>query len=794
RTLAQVRDGLAHLVAVVAHTTGILALCARGRTGPGTDAGDADPAAALLAALRSGPLAPREWLALATELTRPFAGQPDAHPLPELVAHLHPPGRPAPALASVIEQLAEATALAGDDGDERLRQRLARAQARLGRVLRGMPFLFEYAWVVPRGGVAERWTGARREPRPGLELVGDPPPDGAPALVGGDGRVALALATLVQALPPTPGMAAELLLFDGCDRRGPRLVSHPAGFEVHDDAIAGWLRDQLGDAATGDAGADQAQRAPYRGLASFGADDADLFYGREREVEAFVNRLRMQPLIAVVGPSGVGKTSFVQAGVVPALPSGWRAVTMRPGPSPRAALTSALARAAGGPGPCVLIVDQFEEVFTLGADAGERRAFAEALAGAATAAEAPLRVIITLRDDFLVRAEQLAPLRSRLARGLQLLTTPATDDLLRILIEPARRLGFEFEDAALPLEMVSAVAEQPGALAMLSFTASRLWERRDRHLRQLSRRVYQAMGGVAGALAGHAEDTLRALGDEDQPRAREAFRHLVTSEGTRAVLHRDEIVQLLGGGQPAENVVEELLRSRLLVSSEGPDGGDRIEVIHETLLVAWPRLVDWRREDAEGIRLRDQLRAAARQWQERGRPGGLLWRDEALAEYRLWRARYPGALTDSEKAFGAASVRAAERSQRRRRLILGTAFAVLALGLAGMYLLRQQSVRHAAAARASAAEARASAAEARDRLVKGYIEQGRQAVVDNRNAEALAYLTQVRLMGVDSPAIDLMIGLAARPLQAQQLALVQPGKIIVGDLSADGARVLTGAD
>src|SRR5204863_4539024 len=116
-----------------------------------------------------------------------------------------------------------------------------------------------------------------------------------------------------------------------------------------------------------------------------------------------------------------------------------------------------------------------------------------------------------------------------------------------------------------------------------------------------------------------------------------------------------ELDEVLGGGPHAAAVVEKLVVARLLVVSESEAGGERVEVAHEALLDAWPRLVGWRREDAEGARLRDQLRAAARQWVDRDRPNGLLWRGDALAELRLWRARTPGALTASEEAFAAAS-------------------------------------------------------------------------------------------------------------------------------------------
>src|SRR5262249_49743264 len=155
-----------------------------------------------------------------------------------------------------------------------------------------------------------------------------------------------------------------------------------------------------------------------------------------------------------------------------------------------------------------LVVDQLEELFTLCLDTSQREAYARALAGAARDTQTPLRVVFTLRDDFLLRADGLTAFRNRLSMGIQLLTTPGHGDLLRIVTEPARRAGFEFDDPALPAEMVEEVSEQPGALALLSFTASQLWEARDRHFRRLLRGAYDAMGGVAGALAKHAENTV----------------------------------------------------------------------------------------------------------------------------------------------------------------------------------------------------------------------------------------------------------------------------------------------
>src|SRR5262249_27517996 len=144
--------------------------------------------------------------------------------------------------------------------------------------------------------------------------------------------------------------------------------------------------------------------------------------------------------------------------------------------------------------------------------------------------------------------------------------------------------GYEFDDPDLPREMVAELEGRQGALALLSFTAAKLWELRDRHFKKLLRKAYQAMGGVGGALAQHAETTLAGFLPEEQRLVREAFRHLVTAEGTRAVLTSGDLTDVLGGGLHANSVIDRLLAARLLVSSESAAGDDQIEIIHETLL------------------------------------------------------------------------------------------------------------------------------------------------------------------------------------------------------------------
>jgi WD40 repeat protein len=479
-----------------------------------------------------------------------------------------------------------------------------------------------------------------------------------------------------------------------------------------------------------------------------------------------------------------------------------RVISVRPGPSPLAALEARLSRegvdgsglaallrddgdalsrslrgyAAASERQVLLVVDQFEELFTLGADAAERRAYVEALCQAARDVRSPVRVIITLRDDFLMRAQELAPLREPLAAGLQLLATPGPEDLWRILVEPARRYGFAFEDEELPREMVAAVASEPGALTLLSFTAMRLWEQRDRQWKQLTRRAYTALGGVGGALARHAEDLLSAMSEAEQRLVREAFRHLVTAEGTRAVLSRSELLDLLGRDALAAGVLEKLIGARLAVAQEGDGGQERIEIVHETLTQAWPRLVRWQKEDAEGARLRDQLRAAARQWQERGRAEGMLWREEALTELQLWRTRHGKALTATERDFADASDALAGRARRARRGLLTAAFVALAVGLFVLFQANRRS-EHAAA-------------ESRERLASFYEEQGRERALDADPLRALIYFAEARRLGRDDFDLRFLIGQAGLELSPQQQVL-RGHKGPIANVAVAAQRVLT---
>ena len=744
------------LTRTITQYVGAIALASRARTRTATTASDA--VAALLKALQQHGLDAKGWWRLARELVRPFATIADVHPMPELVT-LFFDGRAE--LTTAIDLI-----LADDSPREPNREaataELARMVPELGAALRAIRWLDEYRLVTPERAGVLLWTGIRRPERPKVEL--EVPPQG-PALLGHENTVVLELDDVVLCRPAIPGGPSELFFLDGPGRRGARYRAMPAALE-HEDSGA-WARLGMASSDGPDERRDE-PASPYLGLSAFSEKDAGLFFGRERELEELLNRLHTQPFVAIVGPSGAGKSSFVRAGLFPTLGADRLAVTLRPGPSPLASLATAVSaatlmslttddlrtrtdsvvdalRSALAGRTAVVFVDQFEELFTLSSNTDDQEAFAVALLRIADAVDGA-RVVVTLRDDFLVRAAQLPSLRA-LASTLQILTTPAPADLARILVEPGRRSGYELEDEDLAREIVAEVANQPGALALLSFTASKLWELRDRLTKRLTRKAYRALGGVGGALAKHAESVLADMPEPHTRIVRELFRHLVTADGTRAVLSRDELVQV-GGGRAADTVIEALISARLLTAMESPTG-ESVEVVHETLLVSWPRLVRWRAQDAENARLRDQLRSAARQWDERRRPRGMLWRSDALTEYRLWRRRYPGNLTEVEEAFGAASLADTLRGRRLRQGVAALAVSALTVALIVFARLR------------GAAEA--SRVRVQDQLIESYRDEAERALAAGDSFRALLFLEGEAHLGVDTVGHRFMV---ARALEA----------------------------
>jgi hypothetical protein len=469
--------------------------------------------------------------------------------------------------------------------------------------------------------------------------------------------------------------------------------------------------------------------SPYPGLNAFQESDAGRFFGRTREVAAAVNRLRDQPLLTVVGPSGVGKSSFVRAGVVPALKQSgesWTTVVVRPGRQPLAALAHAVApmvmqssttlagdmseqeavrdRLETEPGylgallrsrarrrkqRMLLFVDQFEELYTLVADPQQRLAFTACLASMADDATAPLRVVLSIRSDFLDRLAQDPSLTADLAHSMFFLAPPGRDSLREASIEPAEMAGYQFESPTLVEHMLDHLQHTHGALPLLQFAASKLWDMRDAARRLLTEDSYHAIGGITGALASHADAVVAGLALSTQTLTRAVFLRLVTPERTRAMVSMAELDELARDPGEVQRLVDHLVQARLLVVQSGEAGGSAtVEIVHESLIQSWPLLRRWLDENQDDAAFLEQLRAAARQWQAKGYAAGLLWRGEAMEEAQRWHRRYRGELPRLQQAYlNAVFGLAAGAARRRRYLVAGAMVALTGLAAAAFVAL-----------------------------------------------------------------------------------------------------------
>jgi serine/threonine protein kinase len=383
------------------------------------------------------------------------------------------------------------------------------------------------------------------------------------------------------------------------------------------------------------------------------------------------------------------------------------------------------ARAASKLRRLVMFVDQLEELYTLGAPPDERAAFLACLAAVADDAASPLRVILSMRSDFLDRLTEDRRLGAEVTRGLVLLPPMDRDGMREALLRPVEAAEYRFESPAQVDRMVEALAATPGALPLLQFTAARLWELRDAGRRVLTEASYEQLGGVAGALATHADAVLAGMSSARQALARAVLERLVTPERTRALVSMAELHALHQIPDAAEDVVQHLAAMRLLVIERGDEGADHIvELVHESLIDRWPTLARWLSENQDDAAFLARLRSAAQEWEKRGRDEGLLWRGAPARDAQLWYAHYRGGLGRREQEFLDAVFGLAERAVRVRRRVVAGIMALMALLLvgAGVALLQirqaqREADRQAEMARARAVEAEQARAEVARQIV-----------------------------------------------------------------------------
>ena len=420
-----------------------------------------------------------------------------------------------------------------------------------------------------------------------------------------------------------------------------------------------------------------AVRNPYKGLRPFGEEDSADFFGREtlvaRLIERFGDVARAGRFLAVVGPSGSGKSSVVRAGLVPAIRGGalagserWPIAVMQPGTRPLRELAAALGNAATGAKPglaerldrygdvggavarvlpddvahLVLIVDQLEELWSLAEDEAEGARFVTGLVEALSARGARLLVVATLRADFLDRPLRSPGLGELVRAGTELVAPLTRDELERAIVRPAGAVGFQLEPG-LATTMIADVARQPGELPLLQFALTELFEHSDGQ--RLTREGYAAIGGITGALGRRADDAYATLDPEGREVARQAFLRLVVpgepGEPTARRVPRSEFHALSDDQRRIAAALDEFGRSRLLAFDRDPISGEpTVQVAHEALLTRWPRLVGWIDDAREDLWTRRRLADAATDWIRAERDPGFLLAGRRLDLFASWAA------------------------------------------------------------------------------------------------------------------------------------------------------------
>jgi tetratricopeptide (TPR) repeat protein len=479
---------------------------------------------------------------------------------------------------------------------------------------------------------------------------------------------------------------------------------------------------------------------PYRGLELFDVEHAPLFFGREELTERLLDALKRRPAMvenrfqAIIGASGSGKSSLARAGLLAALKAGkvegsadWSFAICRPGPDPFLSLATALTTlaplsvssvvfdrlqgrkdrersvhvAAGlvlGEPPraerLVLLVDQFEEIFTLCSDELARRDFIANLLHASIAAGGRTIVVLSMRADFYPRCAAYADLAAALSHH-QVLVGPMTDDELHRAIErPARLAGLEPEPGLVE-RLVDDIRGRPGALPLLQFALQELWRRCQAH--RLTNQAYREIGEIEGALERKADAVYAGFLPEEQKLCRRIFLRLVQpGEGNEDTRRRASLREVLPDDPTQAEAVRKVItrladpEARLVTTTgQRPAGDDStLEVVHEALIRGWPQLRKWVDADRAGLRTHRRMTEAAEEWAD-AKPEAkesLLYTGARLAVSAEWAAAHPDDLSPLESEFLAKSRRrhadALEAERRRSRRLFW-----LAGGLAGVSLL-----------------------------------------------------------------------------------------------------------
>jgi WD40 repeat protein/serine/threonine protein kinase len=574
---------------------------------------------------------------------------------------------------------------------------------------------------------------------------------------------------------------------------------------------------------------------PYKGLRAFQAADTRDFFGREKLTRKLISRLQedapYQRFLAIVGPSGSGKSSVVKAGLIPALWRGdlpgsdnWYIVDMIPGTRPLDELEVALMRAAGDQNQnlreqlerdehgllrvanlilpdddseLLLVIDQFEEVFTLVDDEAARLHFLNLLSQAVTDTRSRVRVIVTLRADYYDRPLQYPDFGELIRSRIETVLPLSAEELERTVQEPAKHIGVKFEDG-LVSRIVSDVNYQPGALPLLQYALTELFERREKF--RLTQAAYQTIGGTGGALANRADEIFNEQDEPGRELIRQMFLRLVTlgegAEDTRRRVERSELLDIAAEPDQMDYVIDLYADSRLLALDHDPATRKPIvEVAHEAILREWDRLRIWLNASRDDIRQERTVAQAADDWQAHHQDTSYVLRGSRLEQVEKWYETSELVLTPLEREFIEASIaqretetqvemkrqaREARLEQRSRNFLRGLvavfALATIISGGFGLFALEQRQI-----AEANAAEAQNVALIA-----------GSQAALANSDTDtALALAWQAVELDSDSPQAQAQLSEAAYAPGTVRLFEAHTNGVDVVDISPDERTMLS---
>jgi len=567
---------------------------------------------------------------------------------------------------------------------------------------------------------------------------------------------------------------------------------------------------------------------PYKGLRAFDISDARDFFGREEVIEKLVARLALVPtpsnpflaklsrdttgrFLAIVGPSGSGKSSLIKAGLIPVLRRGdvpgsdhWFTVQFVPGKRPLDQLEVALTRIAAdqsahmhqhlerdnygllrvaelilpqNDAELLIVIDQFEEVFTLVEDEAERAHFLALLSTAVSTPHSHVRVILAMRADYYDRPLHYPAFGELVRNHMETVLPLSTRALERAIVCPSEQVGVGFEPG-LVARIIEDVQYQPGALPLLQYALTELFEGRD-GLTQ-THAVYETIGGTAGALARRAEELYHEQESTGREAIRQMFLRLVTmgddssaSPETCQRMPRSELTSVVSNGELMDEIIDTFAAYRLLTLDHDADSRrPTVEVAHESLLREWKRLRIWQDESRADIRLQRQLTRATEEWQQAGKDPSFVLRGSRLAQFETWSKSTELALTAREREYLKVSatlrdeqtsaeiarqVHEANLEQRARRVLWALVVIFLLAALTSSWLALDANRNFARA------ESQRLAAEA-------------VAVLDRGGSSELASLLALRALDdYYTPQADLALQRAMLNFSVDSLLIEAPG-------------------